>query len=173
MVCFCIVDFFVTALDVPLTPGGDDGHLRSKALDGQLKTDLVVALTGGAVGDGVRALFLGNLHQLLADDGTCKCRAQQILLVACAHFHGGDDDVVHHLIHQIGNVELGCAGLQGLFFQALQLIILTHIAGHGDNLGVVVVLLQPGDDDGSIQPARIGEDDFFDFRLFHGVCLRV
>ena len=38
-----VVDLLVAALDVPLPPGGDDGHLRGEALDGQLEADLVVA----------------------------------------------------------------------------------------------------------------------------------
>ena len=63
-----VVDLLVAALDVPLPPGGDDGHLRGEALDGQLEADLVVALAGAAVGDGVRALLLGDVHQALADD---------------------------------------------------------------------------------------------------------
>ena len=37
---------------------------------------------------------------------------------------------------------------------------LSHVAGDGDDLGVVVVLLQPGDDDGRIQTAGIGQHYF-------------
>ena len=44
--------------DVPLPPGGDDGHLRGEALDGQLEADLIVALAGAAVGDGNRNTVL-------------------------------------------------------------------------------------------------------------------
>src|SRR5699024_11955008 len=43
-----VVDLLVTALDVPLTPGSDDGHVGGQGLEGQLKTDLVVALAGAA-----------------------------------------------------------------------------------------------------------------------------
>ena len=164
-----VVDLLVPALDVPLPPGGDDLHLGSKTLDGQLEPDLVIALAGTAVADGVGPLGLGDLHQALGDDGPGKGGAQQVILVLGAHHHGGDDDVVHHLIRQIFHIQLGSAGLDGLFLQTIQLGALAHVAGDGDDLGIVVVLLQPGDDDGSIQTAGISEYDFFDlFLVRHG-----
>ena len=62
-------DLLLTRLDVPLPPRGDDGHIGSEVLDGQLKTHLIVALAGAAVGDGVRALLLGDLDEALAMHG--------------------------------------------------------------------------------------------------------
>ena len=164
-----VVDLLVPPLDVPLSPGGDDGHLGSKALDGQLEPDLVVALAGAAVGDGVGALSLGDLHQLLGNDGPGEGGAQQVLLVAGAHLHGGDDDLIDHLVGQIRDVQLGGAGFDGLLLQPLQLVVLAHITGHGDDLGVVVVFLEPGNDDGRVQAAGVGQHDLLDvlFILFH------
>ena len=166
-----VVDLLLTGLDVPLTPRGDDLHIGSETLDGQLETDLIVALAGSAVGDGVSALGLGDLRQLLADDGTGKGGAQQIGLILGVHLQAGDDDVVHHLVHQIGHDQLAGAGLDGLLLQTLQLVGLTHIAGHGDDLRVVVVLLQPGNDNGGIQSAGVGQYDLLDICMFHGVFL--
>ena len=128
------------------------------------------ALAGAAVADGVGALLLGDLHQALGDDRPGEGGAQQIALVLGAHLHGGDDHVIHHLVDQILHIQLGGAGFQSLLLQPLQLVGLAHIAGDGDDLGVVVVLLQPGNDDGCIQTAGVGEDDFFDLR--HGETLR-
>ena len=162
-----VVDLLVTALDVPLPPGGDDGHIRGEPLDGQLKPHLVVALAGAAVGDGVGALRLGDLHQLLGNDGSCKGRAQQILLIAGAPLQGGDDDLVHHLVGEVCDVQLAGAGLDGLLLQPLQLVVLAYVTGYGDDLGVVVVFLQPGDDDGCIQSAGIGQHDLLDVFLIH------
>ena len=168
-----VVDLFVTALDVPLSPGGDDGHFGSEALDGQFETHLVVALAGAAVGDGVGTFGLGNLHQLLGDDGPGKGGTQQVLLVLGSHHHGGDDDIVHHLVHQIRHIQLGGAGLDGLLLQAVQFVVLAHVASHGDDLRIVVVLLQPGDDDGRVQAAGVGQYDLLDvlFILSHGMYL--
>ncbi len=165
-----VVDFLVPGLNVPLPPGGDDLHVRSKPLDGQLKADLVVSLAGGAVGDGVGPLGQGDLGQLLADDRPGKGGAQKVGFVLGPHFQGGDDDVLHHLVHQVRHNQLAGAGGQGLFFQTLQLIVLAHVAGHGDDLGVIIVFLQPGDNDGCIQAAGIGQDDFLDAVLFHSAA---
>jgi hypothetical protein len=38
---------------------------------------------------------------------------------------------------------------------------LPHVRRDGDDLAVIEVLFQPGDNDGSIQPARISQHNFF------------
>ena len=173
VVGLCVVDLLVTGLDIPLTPGGDDLHVGSETLDGQLETDLVIALAGGAVADGVCALSQCDLGQLLADDGTGESGAQQVGLVLCVHLQGGDDDLFDHLIHQISDDQLGSAGGQGLFFQAIQLVSLTDVAGHGDDFGIAIIFLQPGNDDGSIQTAGIGKNNFLNRLFIHKFVLQV
>ncbi len=167
IVGLCVVDLLLAALDAPLAPGRDNGHLRGQPLDGQLKTDLIVALAGTTVGNGVRALFLSDFHQMLGDNGAGKGGTQQVIFILCAHHHGGDDDVVHHLVHHILNIQLGRAGLDGLFLQALQLVALAHVGGHCNDLRIIVIFLQPGNNDGCIQTARVGQYDFLDFFLTH------
>ena len=143
-----VLNFLLAGLDIPDTPGGDDLHIRSKGLDGQLEADLVVALAGAAVADGVGALFFGDVHNALGDDGTGKGGAQQVLvLIHSPGLHRGVDVVLDELLFQIQHVQFGGAGLLGLFLQAVQLGALAHVAGNGDDLAVVVVFLQPGDDD--------------------------
>ena len=161
-----VVDFLVAALDVPLPPGGDDLHVRVKVHDGQLKPDLVVALAGAAVADRVGPLGLGDLHHPLGQHRPGKAGAQQVALIVGAGLHGGDDVVVHKFVGQILDVQL--AGPRGLGpgFQPVQLAGLADVAADGDDFAVVVVLFQPGDDDGGVQAAGIGQDHFFDFR--HG-----
>ena len=156
-----VVDLLVPALDVPLPPRGNNLHLRSKALDGQFKADLIVSLSSATVADGVRPLGLGNLHQALGDDGPGESGAQQIVLILGPHHHGGDNDVVHHLVYQVLYVQLGSSGLDGLLLQAVQLIPLPHVGGYRDDLRIVVVFLQPGNNDGRIQPTGVSEHHFF------------
>ena len=168
-----VIDLFLSGLDVPLAPGGDDGHVGCETLDGQFETDLVVALAGGAVGNGIRAFGQGDLRQLLADDGPCKGGAQQIGLILGVHLHSGDDDVIHHLVGQVRHDQLRSAGLDSLLLQAVQFISLANVAGHGNDLGVVVIFLQPGDDDGSIQAAGVCKNDLLNIFFIHDDCLQV
>ena len=117
--------------------------------------------------DGVGAFGQGDLRQLLGNDGTGESGAQQIRLILCASLHGGDDDVIHHLIGQVSHDELGSAGLDGSLLQTFQLVRLAYVAGDCDDLRVIVVFLQPGDDDGCIQSAGIGQHDLLDVFLIH------
>ena len=162
---FGVVDFLVPGLDIPLPPGSDDLHIGSKPLDGQLKPNLVVALAGGAVGNGVGTFSQSDFCQLLADDRPGEGGAQQVSFILSAHLHGRNDDLVHHFVHQIGNDQLAGTGGDGLSFQTFQLVSLTDVAGHGDDFGIVVVLLQPGDDNGCIQSAGVGQNNLFDVFL--------
>ena len=106
-----VVDLLVTGLDIPLTPGSDDLHIGSKALDGQLKTDLVIALAGAAVADRVSAFLKRDVYQALSDAGTGVAGAQQILFVNSAGLHAGDDVVINIFIGLIQNVQFGSTGL--------------------------------------------------------------
>ena len=162
-----VVDFLVSGLDAPLSPRRDDRHAGRKILDCQLKADLIVSFAGAAVGNGIRALGKRNLGKLLADDGSCKRRAEQVLFILRTHHDRRDDNLVAHFIDKVGDDQLACAGLKRLFLQTLELVALTDVGGNSDDFGVIVVFLQPGNDDGRIQTARVGENDFLDVFLFH------
>ena len=157
-----VVDLFLTGLDAPLTPRGDDGHIGGKVLNGQLETNLIVALAGAAVADSVGAFLESDLHKALGNAGTGVRGAEKIIFVNGARLHGGDDIIVNIFVGEIENVKLGSAGLESFFFQTFELVRLTYVAGYGDDLAVVVVFFEPRDDDGGIKTARIGENDFFD-----------
>ena len=166
---FGVFDFLFAGLDVPDAPRSDDLHLRSQRLDGQFEADLIVALAGRAVADGGSALGLGDLNQTLGDDRTGKAGAQQVLLlVNRAHLQGRPDAVGDELFADVFNIDLARAGLDGLLVEGGQLFALTYVNGDGDNV-VVIVLLQPRDDNRGIQTARVSKNNFF---LSHGVCLQ-
>ena len=162
-----VVDLLVTALDVPLTPGSDDGHIGAQGLEGQLKTHLIIALAGAAVADGVCAFLDGDVGQSLCDAGTCEAGAQQVVLILCAELQGGEDVVFDEVLLQVEDVQLGSAGSLSLLFQTVQLSTLTHVAGDSDDFAVVVILFQPGNDDGGIQTARVSQNNFLNIFLFH------
>ena len=165
-----VVNLLIAALDVPLTPRGDDLQIGCKVHDGQLKAHLIVALAGAAMADGVGTLGAGNLHDTLCQNRAGKAGAQQIALVIGPGLHGGDDIILHELVGQVFNVQLRSAACLGALFQPFQFAFLAHIAADGDDLAVVVMLFQPRNDDGRIQTAGICQHDLFDFR--HGNCLR-
>ena len=162
-----VLDLLFTGLDIPLTPRGDDGHAGCEVLDRQLETNLIVALAGATVADGVGAFLERDLDQTLGDAGAGVAGAEQILFIHRPRLDAGDDEIVNVLLGEVQHVQLGSAGLECLFLQALQFVCLTDVTGHGDDLAVVVVLFQPRDDDGGIQTARVGEHDLFDVFFVH------
>ena len=117
--------------------------------------------------DGICTFLDGDIRQSLGDARTCKAGAQQVIFVLRAELQGGEDVVLHKVLLQVQHVQLGCAGRLGLFFQTVQLGALTHVTGDSDDLAVVVVFLQPGNDDGGVQTAGVSQHDFFDVFLFH------
>ena len=168
ILCLGIGDLFLTGLKFPGSPRGDDLHVGSVCLDGELKTHLIVALAGAAVADGVGALCQRDFYNSLGDNGTRKGGAQKIFaLIDSACLDGGEHIFLHKFLVQILDIELGSAGGDRLFLQAVQLGALSHIAGNSDDLAVVIVFFQPRNDNGGVQTAGIGENDLFDFFVCH------
>ena len=61
---------------------------------------------------------------------------------------------------QIFDVRRGRAGCQRLFARSFQVFPLPQIADHGDHFAAVI-FFQPRNNDRGIQPAGIGEHNFF------------
>ena len=162
-----VVDLLVAAFYAPLAPGGDDGHIGGKMLYRKLEADLIVALSGAAMADGVRALLESYLNETLRYAGTRRARAEQILLVKSSGLHRGDNVVINVVLGEVENVELRGSGLKRLLLKPLELVRLTDVAGNGDDLGIVVILLEPGNYYRGVKPARIGENDFLYIRFIH------
>ena len=168
-----VVDLLIAGLYRPLAPGSYYGHIGSKVLYGQLETDLIVALAGAAVAYGVRALLYGDVNKALCDAGTRVAGAQQVILVNGSGLQAGHDVIGCVLLGEVENIQLACARLDCLLFKTLKLVGLTDIAGDCDDLAVIVVFLKPGDDDGCIQTAGIGEHHFFYVIFIHNIYLRM
>ncbi|MND97227.1 hypothetical protein D3C80_895430 [compost metagenome] len=156
--------------ELPLAPGGDDVDVGVQGVVAQLEADLVVALAGGAVTDGVGAQLAGDLDLALGDQRTRDRGAEQILAfiegVGAEH---REDEVAHELFAQVVDEDvLGLdAQLQRLLLGWGQFFALAQVGGEGDDLRTVF-LLQPLQDDRRVQPARIGEDDFLGGGRGHG-----
>jgi len=154
-------DGFFPRGDFPLAPRRDDGQLRPEGLGGKLEAHLVIALARAAVGQGVRADFLGEFHLPLGQQRARKRSAQQIfMLVDRAGAERRPDVAGNKFLAQVFDVRGAGPGGQGFFARGFEVFALAQVADHGDHLAAIR-LLQPGNDDGGIQPSGIGEDDFF------------
>ena len=138
--------------------------MGGEVLDGQFKPHLVVALAGAAVADGVGALGLGDLDNPLGDDGPREGSAQQVaLFIDRPGLEGREDEIVYKLLLEVFDIEFGGTACFRPLLQPFQLGVLADVAGDADDLAVIVMLLQPRDDDRGIEAAGVGKYDFFFF----------
>ena len=104
---FGILNFFLTGLYVPNSPGSDDFHFGSKRFYCKLKSDLIVALARAAVADGVGTLSLCDFNNSLCDYRACKrCAEQIILFINRACFKGGENIVAYKFVLKIFDIKL-------------------------------------------------------------------
>ena len=154
--------------EVKLLDGEDlaaEGHraqvLRLHALEGPQGAD--DGQGGDHPADGVDLVLVEVFHQ-------GRGEAEEPLgdeVGGGAELQGGEDVVLDEVLLQVEDVQLGSAGSLGLLFQTVQLSTLTHVAGDSDDFAVVVILFQPGNDDGGIQTARVSQNNFLNIFLFH------
>ena len=164
-----IGDLILAGFELPFPPRGNDRKFRGKRLDCKLKAHLIVSLAGAAMANRISALLLGNFNKPLCDGGPCERGAEQIFLfIDRAGLDGGVDVIGYEGFLQILNIQLGSAGFERFCLKPIQLISLAHIAGHGDDFTIIVIFLQPRNDNGSIQAAGICQHNFFNL-LFHRI----
>ena len=143
-------------------PRRDDLELRGERHVGELKTALIVAFAGGAVRDRVGLFFLGDVHLGFGDQRPGDRGAQIVLpLVNRVGADHRVDEVARKLLDEIERVVLRSAGLERLFVEPLELLLLADIGRERDDLSVVS-FFEPLDDDGRVESARVCEDDFHD-----------
>ncbi len=152
---------------IPLAPRRDHRQMRRERFVGQLEANLIVALAGAAVRQRIATGRQRDFHLPLGEQRARDRRAEQILvLVLAARAHQLPEIFCDELLAHIGDLDFGRAGLARLRFEAGQLIAaLADIAAHRDDFAAVV-FLQPRNDDGCVQPARVGECYFFGIHDF-------
>ena len=156
------------AHEIPFTPRGDDPDGRIEGLGGKFEADLVVALAGGAVGDGVGTFLVGDLNESLGNERTGDGSAEKVpVFIDGGGTDHGEDEVSGHFLTQVENVGFLGAGLVSFLFNAGEILGLTEVGRHGDDVAVVGVD-EPFENDGSVEAAGIGEDDFAG--ITHNVC---
>ena len=148
--------------EIPLAPGRDDPDFRGQGLGGKFEAHLIIALARGAVRDGVGAFLAGDVDKGLGDAGARDRGAQHVaVFVAGRAAHHGEDEVAGHFFAQVNHIGFGSAGFQRFFLHAGKILGLAQVGGAGDDLAMVG-FNEPFENNGCIQPAGIGEHDFFD-----------
>ncbi len=149
---------------LPLAPGGDHADVGLQRIVAELEADLVVALAGGAMADGVGADLAGDLDLLLGDQRTGDGGAEQVLaLIDRVGPEHREHVVPHELLAQVFDEDVLRLDpeQQRLLARRPQLLALAQVGGEGHHLRAVLGL-QPLQDDGGVQPAGIGEHDLLD-----------
>ena len=119
------------------------------------------------MGNGVGAYRVGDLDLALGDQWPGDRRAEKIQpLVHRVGAEHGKDIIANEVLAQVFDKYLAHAGHLRFGPRRLQLLALAEVGGEGDDLAGVC-LLQPFEDDRRIEPARVGENHFLDWRC-HG-----
>jgi hypothetical protein len=157
--------------EVPFAPWRDDADVGVERIGRELEADLVVALAGGAVGDGVGAGLARDFDQALGDQRARDGGAEQV--DALVHRIGAEHrehEIAHELLAQVLDEDLSDAQRLGLAPRRLEFVALTEVGGERHDFAVVG-LLQPLENDRGVEPARIGEHHLVDFN--HGTPPRI
>ncbi len=160
------VDQIAARLELPFPPGRDHLDVGVERIISELEAHLVVALAGGAMGDGVGAGRARDLDLALGDQRPGDRGAEQIdAFIERVRPEHGEDEVAHELLAQILDEDLLDAEQLRLLARGRQFLALAEIGGEGHDLAGVG-LLQPFEDDGGVEPARIGEHHLLDVFAF-------
>lgn len=108
--------------------------------------------------DKLAALLDDGVHHGAGDDGPGERGAEQVdALVDAVGLDRGVDEVLDKLLLAVGEDKLECADLEGLLAGSLKVFLLPDVGHERDHL--VSLLDEPCEDAGSIQSARVGEQD--------------
>ena len=171
VVLMSIFDEIFTGLEIPGSPWGDDLHRRIDGLNRGFESDLIVALSGAAVADDECALFYGEFHELLRHQRPRHRSSEEIIsFVDCSCLQGRVNVVSDKFFSDVDRNSLRCAGRDRLLFYCIEVFSLAGVAAGSDHF-VIEFFDQPFENNGCVQPAGVGKDDFF-FRHI-GFLLRI
>ena len=110
-------------------------------LVGELEPDLVVALAGAAVREGVAPRSQRDLDLACRDERTRGGRAEQVVVLVDRSRRKHRKEIVpRELLLRVDEVEVGGAGTPGLLREARGLLGLADVDGDRDDLAAVVLL---------------------------------
>ncbi len=154
-------DCVFAATDVPLAPGRDDRKIRRERGVGQLETNLIVSLSRASVRQRVGADAPCDLDLAARDERPGHRRAEEVLtIVDRSGAERREDERLDEFLAQVFDVAGVGARRERLGAHPAKLVApLPDVGGHADDLGAGVMLLEPRDDNGSIESAGVREDD--------------
>src|SRR5438105_4976175 len=163
---FSVSDCILTATDIPFAPWRDDRQVGRERGVSQLESYLVVPFPGAAMCKCISTNAAGDLHLSTSNEWPAHRGAEEVFTtVDSTSAEGGPHELFHKFLAQVFDVAL--IGTRGdcLRSYAFQLLALSYVGGDADDASAVA-LLEPGDDDRRVKPARVGKGDCTD----HG-CL--
>ncbi len=152
------------ALEIPLPPRRDHRDLGLQRIIPELEAHLIVALARRAMGHSVGANLSRDFNLLFGDQGPRNRRPQKIktfiLRVGPEH---GEHIIADKFLAQIFNVNVLWldAEQQSLGARGFKLLALAQIGREGHHFAAVGCL-EPLENNGRVQPPRIGENDALD-----------
>ena len=119
----------LVARHLPFAHRGDDLQIRGQRLEGDVEANLVVALAGAAVGDGLGLVLAGDVDHQLGDQRPAQGRRQRVLaLVHGAGHQGGKDETIDEQVAGVDGDGIDGAGFQCLLADLLDVLALAEIA---------------------------------------------
>ena len=132
---------FLAGIEIPLTPRGDDRHIRFQRISTQFKPHLIITFTCSPMRNGIRASFIGNLNQAFGNQWPRDRRTQQVFTfvdgIGAKH---GKNILTRKLLAQIFNINFldphrFSFGTRGFYFFSL-----TDISGEGHHFTTIGIL---------------------------------
>ncbi len=156
------------ALERPVAPWGDDFDVRVQRIGRKLEANLVVALAGRAVRDGVGAGLFGDFDQVLGDQRAGNRGAEQIdAFIDGIGAEHRENEIAHEFFAHVLDEDFLDAQHFRFLAGWLKFFALTEIGSEGHNFRAEFCL-KPLQDDRGVEAARIGENDFLNvFPLAH------
>ena len=113
------------------------------------------------MGDGIRAFGVGDVDLVFGDQRAGDRGAEKIVgFVDSAGLEHGEAILLGKFLAEVFDDALVGAGREGLLLDPFEFIPLAELGGEGDDFAAGIIVFEPGEDDGGIEPAGVGEDDF-------------
>src|SRR6266404_151920 len=163
LVLLGISDQIRARLERPFAPGSDHSNVGIERVVSQLEPNLIVSLPGRSLRNRARAFLVRDLDMPLRDQRPRKrCSHQIYAFVHRVGFERSKHKIADELFTQVLDIELRGACCESLFFEPAEFFGLADVRRKADHFAVVS-LLQPPEDDRSIEPSRIREHDLIYF----------